>query len=355
MRSGLLGIFVFFVIEALIFRTRWYEPYLEPESAAAKLTLHLHWLKQNRPPSDWKEVAVIGDSRIAEGFSGKIASELPGLAQNYFWSFGLHGTTPRIWYYFLRDADPHRNQFSAVVFALNRYSDEDSYDALPDRIMDLNFVVDQLRIPDSWEFSRSMKTPQHQGEALLGASLKGWTLRRDVRAFLQNIPSRLKSAELARTKGYGFQWDYKGVANSLRGLSVDPDHRVIHFPAGLSLSQEHLIQDTVLPVFAPPTGEITRYRTFWFNKILDLYRGSHTRIIFVQLPRAPLTPIAPPFPATFIDSVRGCPNVIVVPPETFQDLETPDNFFDGLHMNRNGRQIFSERMATIVDRELRAR
>jgi hypothetical protein len=42
----------------------------------------------------------------------------------------------------------------------------------------------------------------------------------------------------------------------------------------------------------------------------------------------------------------------VIPAATFADLESPENFFDGLHMNRTGRELFSKRLAAIVNREL---
>lgn len=349
MRGGILGLLLFLICEALIFHTGWYSRYLEPESSAAELALHLTWLRENPPPSDWKQIAVVGDSRIAEGFSGRLASELPGSARNYYWSFGLHGTTPRVWYYFLRDGDPRQNRFSAIVLAMNRYSDQDSFDPDSGRISDLNFAVNQLRLTDAWEFSRSMPSPAYQRTALVGTLFKGWTLRNDAQDFLSNVPARLEKARLARAKGYGYEWGYEGVPTDLRGLSLSPD---LTFPPSLNDAQKSTIRDTVTPHFAPHTGDLTRYRTLWFNKILARYRGTKTKIIFVQLPRGPLHPVAPPFPSPFIDSVRLQPNVIVVPPQTFEDLESPENFFDGLHMNRTGREIFSKRLAGIVNQEL---
>jgi hypothetical protein len=330
MRGGLLGVLLFFSLEALIFRSHWYERFLEPDSSAGEVVYHLRWLKDNRPPTGWKEVAVIGDSRVAEGFSGKTASELPGPAQNYFWSFGLHGSTPRVWYYFLRTADPKRRQFAAIVLALDHYSDEDTYDSQSDRIGDLNYVIPLLSLSDTWTFSQSLTTPARRRQALAGSTLKGWALRRDVQAFLPNIPARLQKVREARTRGYGFEWGYEGVDKSLEA------------PSETSAA-------------APQTGELTTYRKLWFDKTLAWYRGSATKLIFVQLPRGNLAPRDPGIPSRALDSVRGQQNVIIIPAETFQDLEAPQYFFDGMHLNRTGRGIFSERLAVIVDRELSAR
>jgi len=38
----------------------------------------------------------------------------------------------------------------------------------------------------------------------------------------------------------------------------------------------------------------------------------------------------------------------VLPASTFRDLERPDFFADGLHLNRSGRPIFTTRMAEQV-------
>jgi len=42
------------------------------------------------------------------------------------------------------------------------------------------------------------------------------------------------------------------------------------------------------------------------------------------------------------------PRVFALPEITFRDLERPDVFFDGLHLNRIGRGLFSEKIAEQV-------
>jgi hypothetical protein len=37
-----------------------------------------------------------------------------------------------------------------------------------------------------------------------------------------------------------------------------------------------------------------------------------------------------------------------LPQNTFRDLENPDLFFDGLHLNKTGRGLFSGKIATQV-------
>ena len=88
-------------------------------------------------------------------------------------------------------------------------------------------------------------------------------------------------------------------------------------------------------------GETTRYRKLWLGRILDLYKDSPTRIIFLELPRAPLPKPEGPQPAAFLQSALRRPNVSALPMGTFRDLERPEVFFDGLHLNRIGRGLFT--------------
>jgi hypothetical protein len=119
----------------------------------------------------------------------------------------------------------------------------------------------------------------------------------------------------------------------------------LHFPPNLKDWQMDTIRTTCLPKQVPQTGALTRYRKEWLGSILDLYKGSATKFIFLQLPRAPWPIPEPPTPARFLESVAQNPNITVMPQDTFKDLEHPEVFADGLHMNHVGQGIFSKRLA----------
>jgi lysophospholipase L1-like esterase len=110
-------------------------------------------------------------------------------------------------------------------------------------------------------------------------------------------------------------------------------------------SQQDHIRRRLFSPPTPQTGELTEYRKFWLGRILQLYRNSPTRIVFLELPRGPLINPSRPASTAFVDWARKQPNVVVLHPETFRSLETPETFFDGLHLNRSGRTIFSARLA----------
>jgi hypothetical protein len=343
----------FLFADAAIFRSGWYDRYLEPDSSAGTPALRLFWLA-HMPPLKVPDVMVVGDSRIAEGFSVRTASAAIG-GKFHFENFGMGGSNPRIWYYVLRDADPQRNRFAAIAIMVTPYSDEDGTFDDQNTIGDLNYSIAELRAGDCLDFARSFDVPDLQRRAFIGCLFKGATLRRDVQAFLANVRARLRKSRDWRDHGLGYEENYGGKAEDLSGLSADWTQRTIHYPPGVDANQISTVRDFVMPEHQPQTGALTRYRKLWLGRILDLYKNSGTRIIFFELPRAPLPIPQAAIPPRFIDSVRGVRNVTVLPPATFRDLERPDIFADGLHLNHLGRPIFSTHLAEQIDAVLGGR
>lgn len=331
--------------DTLIFRSGWYNRWLEPNSSTGQVEGHIAWLRNT--PRTSGEVIVVGDSRIAAGLSPPIAAAASG-GRLRFWNFGIPGTLPRDWHYMLRDADPDRRRFSAVVLALDQYSDEDYVDVYADRVIDLNFLAGRLRPGDCWEFASSMLSPQNRAHALAGCLLKGLAQRSDLRDLLTNWSVRLARAKAWREHGLRDTDAFTGVEGNLLGLRADWEHRVLTFPPGIDETGRILIQATAMPHWPPHTGATTRYRQRWLPKIFDLYRNSPTRVILIELPRAPLPKPESATPRDFLSSALPRPGVTAVDSGTFRDLERPEYFVDGLHMNRQGRAIFSARLGAVV-------
>jgi hypothetical protein len=344
----------FLVTEATLFRRGWYNKYLQPESSAGSVELPLYWLNRFRPRHA-HEVLVIGDSRIAEGFSAPQASLESGRRNLTFWNFGIPGSAARVWYYVIRDADPTRRRFDAIVLALDSYNDEDHYDNLADHVWDVNFLIARLRLSDIWDFSRSMRTAEERREAFIGATLKGTVIQRDAREFLNGIPSRIARTEDARARGLWFLDHYGGHPEDLRGLSIDWSTRTAHFPPGLPPDRQRSVTEALLPRLPPNTGETTRYRMLWLGRIISLYRNSPTRLVFFESSRGPLPQPERQGPQTFIDWARTQPNVIVLDQKAFREFEAPELYFDGYHYNRRGRELFTARFARLLLEVLPAR
>jgi len=337
---------VFLIAEALLFRTGWYLRYVEPASSAGQVAGHLAWLAR-KPADSLPEVLVLGDSRIGHAFSAPAATAA-SYGKLHFWNLGIPGTLPRDWYYMLRDADPDHRRFAAVILALDQYSDEDYVDVYADRIVDLNLVIGDLRIADCWDFAASMKSRDNRTHALMGCLLKGIVLRRDVRDLLATWPDRFARARAWRVHGLADVDAFTGIDRDLRGLHADWEHHTIAFPPGLDDTTRATIQATVMPNWPPYTGETTRYRRRWLPRIFDLYRGSPTRVILIELPRAPLPKPESATPPIALQTLLPRDGVIALDSATFRDLERPQFFFDGLHLNRTGRAIFSTRLGQTV-------
>lgn len=337
---SLFTLTVFVAVDAAVFHSGWYMHYLEPNSSAGQVEGQIFWLRHE---PERVETAVFGDSRIGEGFSARTAMAATG-DQIHFRNMGVAGSTARVWYYLLRDADPERRRFSTVVFALDRYSDQDGENQ-GDRISDLNYVVGRLRFYDCPEFALSFRTAELRSRALAGCLLRGIALRSDLRSLLENPSQRFKIAKDWRNNGHGYLDGYGGKPEDLAGLTVDYSTRTIHFPVAAKRWQRDIVQGTLLPEPTQQNGSLRAYRAKWLGKIVDFYAGTKTRVVFFEVPRGPVHPQEAAVPAYVIGDLRKRPNVTVLPPESFRDLELPELFADGLHLNHSGRPIFSAHLA----------
>ncbi|HYA18818.1 MAG TPA: hypothetical protein VEF06_15195, partial [Bryobacteraceae bacterium] len=342
----LATLLAFLALEAALFRTGFYFRYVQPNSTTGFVEDHLFWLRHT-PPNPGGEVLVFGDSRVAEGFSGPLATA-EGKNRITFWNFGIPGMSVRNWFYLLRDADPHRNRFRAIVFSLERYADNDSYDNPPDRVWDLNYSAGRLRLADCLDFTLSIHRPDRRQTALSGCLFKGLPLRADIHEFLENPARRIQDAKAWRNNGLLWENAYRGMPQNLVGLSADFKTGTIAFPPGSDEPLKDTIRATVTPQFAPDRGETTGYRKQWLGRMIDLYRGTPTRIVFIEMPRAPLPVPEAGVPPRFIRSIEGTPGVTVLPAQTFREFEQPELFHDGLHLNTKGQALFSAKLARAV-------
>jgi hypothetical protein len=343
----LVALAAFFAADSLLFRTGWYALHLEPDSSAGSLEYQLQWLHR-AGASKSPEVLVIGDSRIAEGFSARVANATLD-RRLHFWNFGIPGTTPRVWYYALRAADPTRRRFAAIVIAIDKYSDADWFGLSEDRVTDQNFLPMELGLGDCLSFAFSMNATALRVHSLVSCLFRGVALRPDVQGFLAHPQSRLQRSADSLKNGLGYISDYGGKVESMRGLTVDWTSRTIHFPDGVSEPIRDNVTQFLLPEEVPNTGALARYRQRWLGGILDQYKDSPTRIVFLQLPRGPIVNPRVRGGHGFVDAASKLPRVTVLAADTFTDLERPELFADGLHLNREGRPIFSQHLAQRVD------
>lgn len=328
------AILIFSALEGLLFHTGYYASILKPDSSAGTLLTRIR-NEQARPLAGTHQVLAVGDSRML-GLLPKLANQQE--TGYTFASIAAPGTTERCWYYMLRETDPQARRYSAIVIPAYDYDDED-WEDMADRIQDLHFLTPLIRLQDVIEFSASFPSWSNRWQAFGGSLLKGWSYRRDFQDFLVHHRQRMFEVRKNSARTY---YDYVPGPQNLEGLSVDWKTQEIQFPAGVTADQRRALKDSLLRGFIPQTGQRAAYRRKWFGKIVQHYRASRTRLIFIRLPRGPVE--RPELVKKMSSSIREFEargEVTLAGEHLFDELENTRYFWDSLHLNGPGSQRFT--------------
>ncbi len=341
-----------FGLDALAFRTHFYPSNLKPDSTTGLFELIL-WREQQAQRTLGDNVVVtLGDSRF--GIVPKISNALAPETGYLFRSAGVAGTDARSWFYMLRDLDPAANRYRAIVLGVDDFNDEDLPVLSDDDLRALHYCIARLRIADAVDFSRSFYSRDVQWEALRGSLVKGVVYQPDFHEFLVNPKRRIRDVRFQRGGFEQWAYDYLGSDVSMTGLSIDWPTRTAQFPPGATPNQHGTVEDFLLRKPQPQTGRMAAFRREWFGRIIDRYRGSRTKIIFLRLPRGPIP--RPQWLARSTGSVirefAARPNVMLMNEHYFDPLEHPELFGDGMHMNKPGVALFSTMLAREIGRML---
>jgi hypothetical protein len=349
--TRILAIIVFFAaFEALLFHTDLYSSIVEPNSTTGFMELQLR-NEIRRPKPNRNQVLAVGHSRMAL-LPRVVNEEKPGTGYT-FATIGLGGTTPRIWYYALRAVDPNAANYAAIVIPYDDRNEPDTYDYQSERESDLHYLIARLRLHDVLEFPWTYQDKTLQWIIVRGMVLKGTIYKRDFLEFLAHPVERIKKARYFASDSAGWYYGYGGVDQSLSGLRIDWQHKTAQFPDRIPESDRKRIEGVMFPTLPPDEGHQTAYLRYWYGRIVDHYRGSDTKLIFMRVPRAPTSPPdAPPKLNSAIRQIASQPNVIVLDEGLFNQLEHPDLFWDAQHLNRPGMERFSRILATEVRRVL---
>ncbi len=348
----LAAIAVLFGLDALLFRTPLYPSILEPGSSAGLFEMTFRRERQAQALNGDNLIVTLGNSRFA--YLPRLANEWTSKTGYVFRSAGAAGSDPRAWYYMLRDLDPGANRYRAVVFGVDDYDDEDTFEEHDDDIRALHFAIARLRLTDAVDFASSFPTWTHRWEAFRGALFKGFVLQRDIQAFLSNPRKRLEDVEINDRGFEDWTYNYNEDPRTLAGLQIDWASRKVTFPPGADQIQRDTVNVSLMRSAAPQTGHFANFQRRWYGRMIDLYRGSRTRIVFVRLPRGPVVrpdSLVQKKSATIRDFAR-LPNVLLCDEHAFDSLERPELFKDAVHLNRDGCARFSAMLAAEVGRVL---
>src|SRR5438876_7650642 len=166
-RNLLLGVAAFICLDGIIFHTGLYTSILAPDSYAGRLAVITRAEKQ-RPPSGLKEVLVLGDSRMAEGFSTAVADQLGSAAGFKFVNLTEPASTVNSWYYMLREVDPAARRYSAIVVPYGIGYEPTTADPLR-----ISMAAPLLRYGDCFNFASAFQRWSGRFRAFTACILRG--------------------------------------------------------------------------------------------------------------------------------------------------------------------------------------
>ena len=179
--------------------------------------------------------------------------------------------------------------------------------------------------------------------------LKGFVYKYDLLDFLAHPLNRVR-------KIYGYnrdlmarQYRYTGTEDSLDGLRIDWQRRVMHFPDRLPPEERKTIREILFNPRPTDTGKLTVYLKA-NTKSISRYRN---KSIFP--PRAEGSRFSTSRATKLSSAVRQLatrPDVIMLDEHLFDQLERPEFFADALHLNREGMERFSRILALEIRQHL---
>jgi hypothetical protein len=352
LRAVILALAGLLALDALLFRTGLYTSLLEPESSTGTFELILRREQQAQPWYGRNLVVTLGDSRFA--YYPRVANEQTAATGFAFRHAGVAGTDARAWYYMLRDLDPTRDRYRAVVLGVDDYDDEDGAYDIGDDLATLHYVAARLRLSDVIPFALSFDDRHARWEAFRGSLLKGIVFQRDIMALLSHPQKRLADIALVAVGFEEWTYGFVDTDRNVVGLKIDWTNFTAVIPPG---NAELLDQMNRFVLYRPKpqTGKRAAFRRKWFGQLLDRYRGTPTKVIFVRLPRGPI-----PRPENLVhklsSSIRDFaarPGVMLLDEHAFDGLERPELFKDAFHLNNAGCARLSVLLAQEIGKLLR--
>lgn len=329
-----------------------YTQWLEPQSTAGTVMMATYVMKQQWDPAK-KNILIIGNSRIGEGFSAKLANSSVDNKDYNFVALGLPGTTPRVWSYVLKKIDKDASRFFAVYLMAENYSDtaEENYN---NREIDTAYLSAILTLGDLLTYPSSFDSSEKQSEAFRNVLFPLASLQKDFIQFLKNPIQRFKQVELWRKDYVKWIADYSGRPERLPALDIMANTSTIsgqlldwqkpgmewYFQAVPKCNQEYL--------------HSFRYNSRWFGEISEHYSSSAVHVGVFMIPRGP-------YHQQFgcdaelkgsLKSLLTKGRVELLPADIATALEKPEYFFDHLHINAAGRPLFSKNLAVAIEKQL---
>ena len=342
-RNVALAVVSFLLFDGIIFHSGLYTAILKPESQAGEVWRCAR--EENRRQARSKagnEILLVGDSRVAMGFSDEVANEMVAGTNTAFILRATRGTSARIWHYLLRKIDPRCNRYRAVVVPL-KADDTELGRQGAERASEIVQIAPLLRYSDALSFPADFQQWPNRARAFLACVVRGSAYQSDVCDLLEHPAARM--ADLRYNSGPAVpDFDHKLRNGDLSGLKVNRfNGRVEEFPDDMSERQRKQIVRHWRQLRHQREGiDYT-----WSKRIAERYASGSTAVVFLRMPRGPLASFLPSNKALgeTADELWLSRHAVVLDYRTFAFLETPEYFLDFAHMNDKGRDLFTKRLA----------
>jgi hypothetical protein len=341
-RNLLLGIVALVCVDGAVFHSGLYVSILAPSWYAGRIWRITRAEKQ-RTPSSLKEVLVLGDSRIAEGFSATLANELASPAGLKFVSLAEPAASANTWYYMVREVDPTTRRYAAIIIPYGIGYEPNSADPLR-----ISMTAPLLRYGDCFQFASGFQRSSGRFRAFIACILRGSAYQDDVVDLLSHPMARIRNIREADKVHVGRE--YKGRTYDLVGTSYDVATGQVTFAPKLTEVQRSAFRKSLIQPSQSDTEYSLKLQRDWIPRIMDRYSHSRTAIVLTPLPRGPyleLGGFSRGYESVLSSSVIHRAN-FAVPEHTFDFLEQPENYFDAFHLNAKGREKFTETLVSEV-------
>ena len=338
--------------DAMVFRSGFYTRWLEPRSTAGATRDALRFTDKTYLAGR-RNVLVLGDSRIGEGFSQTLADAGVAGSDLHFINAAISGTDPRVWYYLLRALDPTAERFAAIVLMVP-YDPADQTWPIADYASDIAYAAPLLRLGDLATFPDSFDSADRIAQARRAILFPAQPLRSDIAALIDSPRSRLKHVRDFRKNYVGYQLHYAGRAEALPDLALDPQTLQPSTFDRVDPAKRDSIRNyfSAFDDKAPPAvlESNERYYRMWLTRIAEPYRARAAQVVIFQIPRGPWHGARAPTPQAkgAIADLAQSGLLTLLPGDSFVALEEPRYFFDTMHMNGAGRARFSPLLAQRV-------
>ena len=333
------------LIDAAFFRSGVYARLIRPDSTAGSVVGAEMAIRYFRDPTR-RNILVLGNSQIGEGFSAQIADAASGDPALHFVNGSAPGTTPRVWDYLLRKVDPKATRFRAIVMMVN-YDETYNWNDLTDYSLDINYTMPLLRLGDIDDFPRTFTRAALRGRAARAILLPLQALHEDAQDLLAHPFERFHQIHKVRPIWLYALGPYGGQGGTLPSLDID-----IAAGQPKSWGDDEVIWKPKLEGYfrnmrkeAPKALQVTNaaYESYWIERIAARYRTNGATVIVFSMVRGPWKAelMPPPMLDRALSELRDSGQIVALP-------EKPELFFDTLHLNSTGREKFSKAFATKI-------